>query len=123
MQRFYHLVVAPHWRNFAISSDTSFLSCSEVFMRRLSFAVSDNSNKGAQFLVRIAAGLSTGGGSVLLAQPTDVVKIRMQASVNRYSGCVDAYTRIARSEGLRGLWKGTWICLFYLFFSVIFLFH
>ena len=48
------------------------------------------------------------------AQPTDVVKVRMQAQVNiagaggavRYSGALDAYRTIARFEGVAGLWRG-----------------
>lgn len=47
------------------------------------------------------------------AQPTDVVKVRFQASVHlgsrsdrKYNGTMDAYRTIAREEGLRGLWKG-----------------
>lgn len=48
------------------------------------------------------------------AQPTDVVKVRFQASIHlgssgsdrKYSGTMDAYRTIAREEGVRGLWKG-----------------
>nr|XP_012600313.1 mitochondrial uncoupling protein 3 [Microcebus murinus] len=63
---------------------------------------------------RILAGCTTGAMAVTCAQPTDVVKIRFQASVTlgprsnrKYSGTMDAYRTIAREEGLRGLWKGT----------------
>jgi solute carrier family 25 uncoupling protein 8/9 len=63
---------------------------------------------------RIAAGLTTGALAVLLAQPTDVVKVRMQAqrrivgsgTVPRYSSTLQAYKMIAKQEGARGLWKG-----------------
>ncbi len=64
--------------------------------------------------LRIAAGCSTGALAILSAQPTDVVKIRMQAEVlkagekPRYSGVINAYSTIAREEGFRrGLYKGT----------------
>lgn len=63
-------------------------------------------------MVRIAAGTSTGTLAILSAQPTDVVKIRMQAEVktqgakSRYNGVLDAYRTIARDEGMRGLYKG-----------------
>lgn len=61
-------------------------------------------------LVRIMAGVTTGGMAVTLAQPTDVVKVRLQAQkggVKRYKGAVHAYKTIGREEGLKGLWKGT----------------
>ena len=62
--------------------------------------------------VRIMAGLTTGGLAVLAAQPTDVVKVRLQAQggrggVVRYTSNRHAYASIARTEGVGGLWKGT----------------
>lgn len=60
--------------------------------------------------VRIAAGVTTGTLAILCAQPTDVVKVRMQAAGNKkqYKGVIDAYTSIARNEGLKsGLYRGT----------------
>ncbi|XP_001368096.1 putative mitochondrial transporter UCP3 [Monodelphis domestica] len=73
--------------------------------------------KGAEnssIIVRILAGCTTGAMAVTCAQPTDVVKVRFQASVRlgpgscrKYSGTMDAYRTIAREEGIRGLWKGT----------------
>ncbi|XP_043530073.1 mitochondrial brown fat uncoupling protein 1 isoform X2 [Chiloscyllium plagiosum] len=64
-------------------------------------------------VVRLLAGCTTGALAVLVAQPTDVVKVRFQAQVNlrgvtkRYHGTLQAYKSIAREEGFRGLWKGT----------------
>lgn len=59
------------------------------------------------------AGLTTGGLAVMLAQPTDVVKVRFQAqkktsalSKPRYTSTIQAYKVIGREEGVRGLWKG-----------------
>jgi len=71
----------------------------------------DGKATGSQtFLIRVCAGLTTGGMAVLVAQPTDVVKVRMQAQghtgVLRYTGCVHAYKTIATEEGARGLWRG-----------------
>ncbi|KAF8771795.1 Mitochondrial uncoupling protein 2 like protein [Argiope bruennichi] len=61
--------------------------------------------------IRILAGITTGGMSVIFAQPTDVVKVRMQAQVTgvapRYVGTMSAYRTIAVEEGMKGLWKGT----------------
>ncbi|KAM5567247.1 hypothetical protein ABKV19_015383 [Rosa sericea] len=50
----------------------------------------------------------------LVASPADLVKVRMQADGRfvsqgfqpRYSGCFDALNKIARAEGVGGLWKG-----------------
>ncbi|XP_066063170.1 putative mitochondrial transporter UCP3 isoform X1 [Chamaea fasciata] len=72
--------------------------------------------KGAEstgMATRLLAGCTTGAVAVACAQPTDVVKVRFQASralsdsARRYSGTVDAYRTIAREEGIRGLWRGT----------------
>ncbi|XP_057242448.1 putative mitochondrial transporter UCP3 isoform X1 [Malurus melanocephalus] len=72
--------------------------------------------KGAEntgMAARLLAGCTTGAVAVACAQPTDVVKVRFQASgalpdsARRYSGTVDAYRTIAREEGIRGLWRGT----------------
>ncbi len=57
----------------------------------------------------ILAGITTGGMAVCVAQPTDVVKVRMQAASQGhkiYSGSMDAYRTIARTEGVKGLWRG-----------------
>nr|KAF6468541.1 uncoupling protein 3 [Rousettus aegyptiacus] len=69
----------------------------------------------ASIATRILAGCTTGAMAVACAQPTDVVKVRFQASIHlgpgsnrKYRGTMDAYRTIAREEGLRGLWKGTW---------------
>ncbi|KAJ7426082.1 hypothetical protein WISP_19115 [Willisornis vidua] len=71
--------------------------------------------KGAEntgLAARLLAGCTTGAVAVACAQPTDVVKVRFQASgalldgARRYSSTVDAYRTIAREEGVRGLWRG-----------------
>ncbi|OWF50193.1 mitochondrial uncoupling protein 3-like [Mizuhopecten yessoensis] len=68
-------------------------------------------NKKDNLFIRISSAITTGSVCVWFAQPTDVVKVRMQAQSkgvpNRYSGCIDAYRTIAKQEGVRhGLWKG-----------------
>jgi len=67
--------------------------------------------EGVQLLaVRVAAGITTGTLAILVAQPTDVVKVRMQAagSKGQYKGVMDAYRSIARNEGFKsGLYRGT----------------
>lgn len=68
---------------------------------------------GMQIFTRILAGLTTGGMAVIVAQPTDVVKIRMQAQIKtnplvkpKYTSTVGAYKMIGREEGMKGLWRG-----------------
>ncbi|XP_076751721.1 dicarboxylate carrier UCP2 [Xylocopa sonorina] len=71
--------------------------------------IDGNNRSGSKSIsVRIAAGITTGAMAVLFAQPTDVVKVRLQAGGSvRYSSTLQAYKNIAAEEGTRGLWKGT----------------
>lgn len=69
---------------------------------------------GVNIYTRIAAGVTSGGLAVVIAQPTDVVKVRLQAQgMNvakeaKYRGAYHAYKTIFKEEGLKkGLWKGT----------------
>ncbi|KAM5158938.1 mitochondrial brown fat uncoupling protein 1 isoform 1-T1 [Callospermophilus lateralis] len=62
---------------------------------------------------KISAGLTTGGVAVFIGQPTEVVKVRLQAQSHlhglkpRYTGTYNAYRIIATTESFRSLWKGT----------------
>ncbi|XP_066109563.1 mitochondrial brown fat uncoupling protein 1 [Saccopteryx bilineata] len=62
---------------------------------------------------RMLAGLTTGGVAVFIGQPTEVVKVRLQAQSHlhgpkpRYTGTYNAYRIIATTESLTTLWKGT----------------
>lgn len=69
---------------------------------------------GVNIYARIAAGITSGGLAVVIAQPTDVVKVRLQAqgmnkeSGTQYRGAYHAYKTIFKEEGLKkGLWKGS----------------
>jgi len=62
---------------------------------------------------KILAGMTTGAVGIMIANPTDVVKIRLQGEGNlpagvprRYNGSIDAYTKIVATEGVKGLWTG-----------------
>ncbi|XP_074290184.1 mitochondrial uncoupling protein 2-like [Silene latifolia] len=62
---------------------------------------------------KILAALLTGAIAILVANPTDLVKVRLQAEgkmppgvPRRYSGALDAYASIIRQEGLWALWTG-----------------
>ena len=58
------------------------------------------------------AGMTTGAIAISVANPTDVVKIRMQAQgqlpvdQRPYSGSVDCYRQIIAKDGVKGLWVG-----------------
>ncbi|RWS25208.1 mitochondrial uncoupling protein 2-like protein [Leptotrombidium deliense] len=62
--------------------------------------------------VRIMSGITSGAIAISFAQPTDVVKVRMQAqsrligSSSQYTSSLSAYRQIYKSEGVGGLWKG-----------------
>ncbi|CAG2182034.1 unnamed protein product, partial [Oppiella nova] len=66
---------------------------------------------GANMFIRIISAITTGTVGICFAQPTDVVKVRMQAQNRgngtfRYHNSVHAYRSILKHEGLHGLWKG-----------------
>ncbi len=70
-----------------------------------------NQQGDISLVTKIAAGLTTGCVGILVANPTDLVKIRVQAegrlppgTPRRYKGTFDAFRTIARVEGVRGLW-------------------
>ncbi|KAI3461583.1 hypothetical protein Pfo_018246 [Paulownia fortunei] len=62
---------------------------------------------------KILAALLTGAIAIALANPTDLVKVRLQAEgklpvgvPRRYSGALDAYYAIVKQEGVAALWTG-----------------
>ncbi|XP_047329916.1 mitochondrial uncoupling protein 1-like [Impatiens glandulifera] len=62
---------------------------------------------------KILAGLTTGALAITIANPTDLVKVRLQSEgklppgvPRRYSGALNAYSTIARQEGVKALWTG-----------------
>ncbi|KAF5809836.1 putative mitochondrial carrier UCP, mitochondrial carrier domain superfamily [Helianthus annuus] len=62
---------------------------------------------------KILAALITGAIAITLANPTDLVKVRLQAegklppgAPRRYSGALNAYYTIIKEEGLVALWTG-----------------
>ncbi|XP_019053252.1 PREDICTED: mitochondrial uncoupling protein 1-like isoform X2 [Nelumbo nucifera] len=62
---------------------------------------------------KILAALTTGALAITVANPTDLVKVRLQAEgklspgvPRRYFGALNAYSTIIRQEGLGALWTG-----------------
>lgn len=61
------------------------------------------------FVERALAGGTAGAIGIGIANPTELIKIRMQAdrAGTRYSkGVIDAFAQTVRNEGVRGLWRG-----------------
>lgn len=61
-----------------------------------------------RLIEKIPVSVSTALVGILAANPTEVVKIRLQEQSNNqnYKGCVDCYKKIIRTEGLKGFWSG-----------------
>ncbi|XP_009342560.2 mitochondrial uncoupling protein 5-like [Pyrus x bretschneideri] len=67
-----------------------------------------DSNSGNLPLPRkILAGLVAGGVGAAVGNPADVAMVRMQAGGRDYKNVIDAITKMARSEGVLSLWRGS----------------
>jgi len=57
---------------------------------------------------KIVAGGTAGAIGAAIANPTDLLKVRLQAdTTGRYGNCVSAFVHIYREEGVRAFWRGT----------------
>lgn len=63
--------------------------------------------------VKVATAMAAGAGGAMLSSPCDLVMVRMQADGRyppaqrrNYRNVFDGLTRIAREDGLGGLWRG-----------------
>lgn len=56
---------------------------------------------------KILSGLVAGGVGAAVGNPADVAMVRMQAGGRDYKNVVDAITKMARSEGIVSLWRGS----------------
>uniref|UniRef100_A0A1D1ZCP3 Putative mitochondrial 2-oxoglutarate/malate carrier protein n=1 Tax=Anthurium amnicola TaxID=1678845 RepID=A0A1D1ZCP3_9ARAE len=91
----------------------------DVLKTRWSSSSSPNSGAGAAAAPlplhrKIAAGLIAGGVGAAVGNPADVAMVRMQADGRlpvgqrrNYRGVGDAISRMARSEGVGSLWRGS----------------
>ena len=67
----------------------------------------DTNKYSSLIAIRILSGITSGALAITIAQPTDVVKVKMQAKSGiKYRSSLEAYRMIYRSEGISGLWKG-----------------
>jgi len=65
-------------------------------------------------LNKIAAGITSGGLAITVANPTDLVKVRFQSQGRdlapgakpKYTSAMGAYAQIVREEGVKALWTG-----------------
>ncbi|KQJ87020.1 mitochondrial uncoupling protein 1 [Brachypodium distachyon] len=78
-----------------------------------SFYVGENHVGDVPLSKKIAAGFTTGALAIAVANPTDLVKVRLQSEgklapgmPRRYAGAMDAYAKIVRQEGVAALWTG-----------------
>ncbi|KAM0971944.1 hypothetical protein ACFX2I_019688 [Malus domestica] len=56
---------------------------------------------------KIFAGLVAGGVGAAVGNPADVAMVRMQAGGRDYKNVIDAISKMARSEGVLSLWRGS----------------
>ncbi|KAL7248469.1 hypothetical protein ACSBR2_003239 [Camellia fascicularis] len=75
--------------------------------------VGDNFVGDVPLSKKVLAALTTGALGITIANPTDLVKVRLQAEgklppgvPRRYSGALNAYSTIVRQEGVGALWTG-----------------
>jgi hypothetical protein len=76
-----------------------------------------NDPKNTPLWKKLVAGATSGAMGAAIANPTDLVKVRMQAqadgkgnlrSSHKYKNTFDAFVSIYRNEGFSGLYKGVW---------------
>ncbi|KAK6145296.1 hypothetical protein DH2020_022116 [Rehmannia glutinosa] len=77
------------------------------------FFVGSNYSGDVPLFSKILAALLTGAIAIAVANPTDLVKVRLQAEgklpvgvPRRYIGALDAYYAIVKQEGVAALWTG-----------------
>lgn len=93
---------------------TGFRTIGYEYIRKL-FCGQDNPNPS--MLAKMAAGMTCGGIAQSIAVPCDLVKVRMQGDGRliaagkldkpRYNGFFHALSTIGKTEGVRGMWRGS----------------
>ncbi|KAF2717984.1 mitochondrial carrier [Polychaeton citri CBS 116435] len=92
---------------------TARLGAFDTFMKTLNTRAEAKGTK-VGFAERAGAGLTAGGLAALVGNPADLALIRMQSDGLKppeqranYKSVIDALSRIAKSEGVAGLWAGS----------------
>ncbi|KAI5675058.1 hypothetical protein M9H77_06008 [Catharanthus roseus] len=77
------------------------------------FLIGSAATGDVSLFIKILAALITGAIAIAVANPTDLVKVRLQAEgklpvgvPRRYAGALDAYYTITKQEGISALWTG-----------------
>jgi hypothetical protein len=81
----------------------------DLIIDLLSTSSTTSSNReevASTFSVKCLAAMTTGTLGSLIANPIDVVKIRLMANPHAYSSTLAALPQIATAEGISGLYKG-----------------
>ena len=64
----------------------------------------------ASLRTKIVAGITTGALGISVANPADMVKVKLQAQrsggIKRYNGVMDCYAKVYAESGVPGLWTG-----------------
>ncbi|XP_047972140.1 mitochondrial uncoupling protein 2-like isoform X2 [Salvia hispanica] len=75
--------------------------------------ISGTNSADIPLFYKVLAALLTGAIAIIVANPTDLVKVRLQAEgklpvgvARRYSGALQAYYSIVKQEGVGALWTG-----------------
>jgi solute carrier family 25 citrate transporter 1 len=79
-----------------------------MFFNKYKDVLTNNGETKLHPLQSLAGGMMAGCFSTLGNNPFDVVKTQMQGkNASQYKGTVDCFTTILKTEGIKGLYKGT----------------
>jgi len=106
--------VASLWKGWTPGIHRQLVYCSLrlALYTEMSKWVIGEGNSSPTLLQKIQLGLLSGGVAISIANPTEVVKIRIQGDMRnpgaapRYSGALNAYSTILKEETLKGFWVG-----------------
>jgi solute carrier family 25 uncoupling protein 8/9 len=71
--------------------------------------ITDDNAQSPRLHTKIMAGLCAGFIGISFANPTDLIKVRMQGDASlasKHGGTFGVYKHVIKTEGVKGLWKG-----------------